>query len=76
MASVVLAPCPAGLPTAQQQAWEQRHQTAARILARQTDPAPAADSAVLAHLQHYVRGEITLGQAVGRVLDHQARAGR
>jgi|GEM_PF-6924064 hypothetical protein len=30
------------------------------------------DGAIFAHLQHYVNGEISLGQAIGRIVDYLA----
>ncbi|MBD2770270.1 hypothetical protein IC235_20480 [Hymenobacter sp. BT664] len=29
---------------------------------------------ILTHLQHYVNGEISLGQAIGRIVDHLAQS--
>ena len=65
-------PCPAELTSAQRQHWDRRRQTAERLL-DQHAAAPAPDAETLTHLQHYVRGEITLGQLIGRLLDAQAR---
>ena len=66
-------PLPAGLTPAQERAWTQRCWTAGRIIAQQAATAGGPDAEVIIHLQPYVRGEITLGQAIGRLLDHQAR---
>jgi hypothetical protein len=66
-------PHPAGLTLAQQHAWDQRCQTAVRILEQQAATTTGPDAEMLVCLQPYVRGEITLGQAIGRLLDHQAR---
>jgi len=66
-------PLPDGLSPSQQRAWQQRCQTAGRILAQQAATTGGPDVEVLAHLQPYVQGEITLGQAIGRLLDHQSR---
>ena len=66
-------PHPAGLTPTQQRAWDQRCQTAVRILDQQAATTIGSDAEMVAHLHCYVRGEITLGQAIGRLLDHQAR---
>lgn len=66
-------PLPAGLTPAQECEWHQRCWTAGRILAQQAATTGGPDAEVVIHLQPYVRGEITLGQAIGRLLDHQAR---
>jgi len=66
-------PLPDGLTSSQQRAWHQRCQTAGRILAQQAATTGGPDAEVFAHLRPYVHGEITLGQAIGRLLDHQAR---
>ena len=63
---------PDGLTPTQERAWHQRCQTASRIMAQQAATAGGPDAEVLAYLQLYVHGEITLGQAIGRLLDHQA----
>lgn len=44
-------PYPPGLPATQQQAWEQRHYTAVRLLAQQADPLLAADPETLTYWQ-------------------------
>lgn len=67
-------PCPDGLTPAQQHRWAYRCQVAERLLDRQAATTPP-DTETLTHLQHYVRGEINLGQLIGRVLDCQARRG-
>ena len=64
---------PLGLTSTQRREWDQRCQTAERILDQHAVISPRADAEVMAHLQPYVRGEITLGQAIGRLLDYQAR---
>jgi len=66
-------PHPTGLTPAQERAWNQRCQTAGRIIAQQAAITGGPDTEVIVHLQPYVRGEITLGQAIGRLLDHHAR---
>lgn len=68
-----LPPQPTGLSPIQQRAWGQRCQTAVRILDQQAATTTGPDTEMLVYLQCYVRGEITLGQAIGRLLDHQAR---
>ncbi|TPG66354.1 hypothetical protein [Hymenobacter nivis] len=65
-------PLPEGLTLSQQQEWYQRCQTARRILAQQVATTGGPDVEILAYLQPYVHGEITLGQAIGRLLNHQA----
>ena len=62
---------PTGLSAQQRQEWDYRRQNAERILAKQAQADPHLET--VAHLQHYVNGDITLGQAIGRVLDAQAR---
>jgi hypothetical protein len=66
-------PLPDGLTPGQERAWNQRCQTAGRIIAQQAATTGGPDAEVIIHLQPYVRGEISLGQAIGRLLDYQAR---
>ncbi len=43
-------------------------------LAALTAASTTPDAVVPAHLHDYVNGAITLGQALGRIVDHRARA--
>ncbi|MGI4737065.1 MAG: hypothetical protein ACRYG7_17985 [Janthinobacterium lividum] len=65
-------PLPDGLMPSQQREWNQRRQTASRILAQQAATTGGPNIELLAYLQPCVHGDITLGQAIGRLLDHPA----
>ncbi len=65
---------PSGLDPEQHAAWTRRQyvaECAVTFLSTKTNP---LDRAVLDHLQDYVAGDATLGQAIGRIVDHVARA--
>ena len=62
------------LSPTQQSAWESRRQMAEDLLDRHTDLAHTPDAETVAHLQCYIDGDITLGQAMGRILDRWARS--
>lgn len=66
---------PAGHSPEQAQAWHTRCRTAEAALARQVAAGVAPDAETIAHFQAYVNGDITLGQAIGRVVDKLSRAG-
>jgi hypothetical protein len=64
---------PSGLSPEQRLHWTRRQHVAdcaVEFLAAHNKP---LDSPIFAHLQHYVSGEISLGQAIGRILDYLAR---
>ncbi|MCC3154038.1 hypothetical protein Q3A66_14020 [Hymenobacter sp. BT770] len=64
---------PAGLSPEQQQQWTRRQyvaECAIDFLAAKDQP---LNDSVLAHLQDYVSGEASLGQAIGRLVDYFAR---
>ncbi len=66
-------PPPAELDPEQQAAWARRHYVAdcaVKFLASKSKP---LDSYIAAHLQDYIAGQTTLGQAIGRIVDHFAR---
>jgi hypothetical protein len=66
-------PLPAGHSPEQAQAWHTRCRTAEAALARQVAAGVVPDAEIIAHFQAYVNGDITLGQAIGRVLDKLSR---
>ncbi|MBF9235794.1 hypothetical protein I2I05_00150 [Hymenobacter sp. BT683] len=73
MSSNYFLPQPSNLEPEQHAAWARRQYVAdcaVTFLATKTNP---LDSAVLAHLQDYVAGAATLGQAIGRIVDHVAQ---
>lgn len=70
MPSLSFLPPPDGLGPEQRQRWALRLRTAEDALAGLT----AGGTAAAGHLHDYVNGRITLGQALGRVVDHRARA--
>ncbi len=64
---------PAGLGPEQLQKWAHRLLTVEEALAGLTAEGTVPDDAILAHLQDYVNNDITLGQALGRIVDHRAQ---
>ncbi|WP_035565152.1 hypothetical protein [Hymenobacter sp. IS2118] len=71
--SPYFSPQPSGLGPEQRAAWARREYVAdcaVAFLATKTNP---LDRAVFHHLQDYVAGDATLGQAIGRIVDHVAR---
>jgi hypothetical protein len=75
MSSPYFQSLPAGQSPEQEQAWHNRCRTAEAALARQVAAGASPDAEAIAHFQAYVTGDITLGQAIGRVLDKLSRAG-
>jgi hypothetical protein len=75
MSSTYFQPLPAGYSPEQEQLWHNRCRTAEAALARQVAAGVAPDAEMIAHFQAYVNGDITLGQAIGRVLDKLSRTG-
>jgi hypothetical protein len=75
MSSNYFRPLPAGYSPEKEKAWHYRCRTAEDALARQVAAGAVPDAEAIAHFQAYVNGDITLGQAIGRVLDKLSRAG-
>jgi hypothetical protein len=67
MPQLYLPPAPKHLSPAQQQAWQRRQRMAETTLEIQTRSGSVADAETLAYFQRYVRGELTLEQAISRV---------
>ncbi len=74
MPSLSFPPPPDGLGPEQRQRWALRLRTVEDALAGLTADGTAPDDAVVGYLHDYVNGRITLGQALGRIVDHRARA--
>ncbi|MGI4821886.1 MAG: hypothetical protein ACRYFV_11805 [Janthinobacterium lividum] len=75
MSSTYFQPPLASQAPEQAHGWHHRCRTAEATLARQVDAGVVPDAETIAHFQTYVNGDITLGQAIGRVLDKLARTG-
>jgi hypothetical protein len=75
MSSTYFQPPLASQTPEQAHAWQHRCRTAEAALARQVAAGLVPDAETIAHFQAYVNGDITLGQAIGRVLDKLARTG-
>ena len=73
MSPSVFPPPPAGLGPEQRLRWAQRLLAVEDALAALAADGTAPDAAVLAHLRDYVSERITLGQALGRIVDHRAQ---
>lgn len=65
---------PAGLGPEQRLRWARRLLAVEDALAALTAAGTTPAAVVLAYLHDYVNGDITLGQALGRIVDHRARA--
>lgn len=66
---------PDGLPAEQHGSWAVRLQLAQNALAVFCDESPEPDATIVGHLQDYVDQHISMGQAVGRIVDHHVRTG-
>jgi hypothetical protein len=75
MSSRYFQPLPPGHSPEQAQAWHHRCRTAEAALARQVAAGAVPDAESIVHFQAYVNGDITLGQAIARVLDKLSRPG-
>jgi F0F1-type ATP synthase assembly protein I len=73
MTSSIFTPPPVGSDSAQHLEWTRRQDVAECILAALAAEGHRCDSPIIACLQPYVSGHLTLGQALGRVIDHLAR---
>jgi hypothetical protein len=73
MSSAFFMPPPAGLDPEQQANRTRRQYVADCALEFLAAKAKPLDSALIAHLQDYVNGDSTLGQAIGRIVDHLAQ---
>jgi hypothetical protein len=74
MPSPVFLPVPADLDPQQRQSWANRQYVADCAVDFLTARAKPLDGPVVAHLQAYVRGESTLGQSIGRIVDYLSGA--
>jgi hypothetical protein len=75
MSSAYFQPPSASQSPEQAQAWHHRCRTAEAALARQVAAGVVPDAETIGYFQAYVNHEITLGQALGRVLDKLSRSG-
>ncbi|WP_426058229.1 hypothetical protein [Hymenobacter sp. B1770] len=65
-------PQPLNLSPEQHGAWNRRKYVAECAVTFLANKAQPLDDAIIAHLQNYVAGDATLGQAIGRMVDHFA----
>ena len=73
MSSSLLMPDPAGSDQAQRLDCARRLLVAENILETISADGSGPDTGSLAYLQAYINGEISLGQAVGSIVDHLAQ---
>ncbi|SFQ26304.1 hypothetical protein [Hymenobacter arizonensis] len=64
---------PPHLSPEQRTAWNRRQYVAECAITFLANKAQPLDSAIIAHLQDFVAGSATLGQAIGRIVDHFAQ---
>ena len=75
MSSTYFQSPPTGQTPEHAHAWHHRCRTAEAALARQVAAGVAPEAETIAHFQVYVNNEITLGQAIDRVLDKLSQGG-
>lgn len=65
-------PPPADLNPEHRPDWSRRLRTAEQVLASLASTEAPPDPAVVAHLQGYIAGRLTLGQTLARLVDYLA----
>ncbi|MBF9221134.1 antitoxin VbhA family protein [Hymenobacter ruricola] len=73
MLPFAFAPVPDGLPADQRAHWQRRQLTARNTLELQALTGSVANAETVAFFQRYVRGEITLAQAIAQVREQMAQ---
>ncbi|MDB5236061.1 MAG: hypothetical protein JWR44_3054 [Hymenobacter sp.] len=73
MTSLSFGAIPDDLPPDQRAHWQRRKLTAQNTLEIQAMAGTAANAETVAHFQRYVRGEITLAEAIAQVREQLAQ---